>query len=161
MPVFDYKGLRLVSAGGMRLDNVLIFIAHGGFTPRRGLYPGSGTVKASLIVEFDAVDGGVGNAIRGIRALGGENVAVNQIVPIGTTLPNYSYTFNERLGAGVTSMFNPHRRDLMFVRPDGKAHLFDVFAACKASGVRYTSIRNFACRINKATYSGEISAPAP
>ncbi|MGU3626886.1 hemagglutinin repeat-containing protein [Comamonas sp. C24C] len=155
LKTFSYKNVDIKSRGP-NASTVLI-LGHGGHTPSRNIFmPGSGKVKVpdGKVVNFNSLDGNVSIGTKADHLLQGFSVPPIDSSDSGTTIKNYSFEH-----APVFDHYKPTDKfDLITIQPGKKAHMRDVFDALKASGSNCTTIHNFACRINKQTYTGTISS---
>lgn len=156
MPVHYHKTLVVHSVGS---QEVAIW-THGGYTPRRGLYPGSGTtsVPGGMTLHFytddDHVFGGRGASrfIVGKR----ENINPAETARENEVVRNYSLIVESQDNKNLDGL---PAVDYVTTRPDEKAHLKDVWAAKKALNLDWKVVHYFACRVNKKTYKGEVTPP--
>jgi len=162
MAMHFYKNLVINSCG----SQTAILWTHGGYTPRQGLKPGSGTadVPDGLTVRFHTPDDTVGAGDKARRWLEGNpnnttDLTVFQTAVAGQSVKNYSLSVKASDNKSFEADYRP-QYDMITTAVDKKAHLKDVFDAMRELSFRWTELRYFACRINKVTYAGEVSGPA-
>lgn len=162
MGVLIHKNLAIQSNG----HPCAVIWTHGGFTPARGLKPGSGMTKVpdGITLLFHTPDDSVGAGDKARRFLEGNpnpaDLTVHQTAPAGTRVRDYALTISETDKKSFGSEFRA-RHDIITVLMNRKTHLSDVFEAYERyHELQWNEVRYFACRINKLTYTGDVSGPA-
>ncbi|WP_157637525.1 putative adhesin [Burkholderia ubonensis] len=148
--IISFKNIIIKSAGS-HAPNALL-LSHGGYTPRRNvLQPGSGsvTVPAGVTILFNSGENEPSIGTKAMHLLQGYPVIPVDKKSPGVVIENYSLEYNELFdGCLPTEHF-----DLVTISQKGKAHMSDVFDAIRMYHINYSSIHNFACRVNKLTFS--------
>jgi len=159
MPTYTKGNLIIHSVGARQLA----IWTHGGYTPRRGPKPGSGTttVPRWTTLHFHTPADTVGAGDKGRRFISGNPTdgdrQVFERVSGGSKCADYSLSVMDTDNKGLTEGAT---MDYLVTEPGTKIHLSDLWTAMKEFGLEYNDVHYFACRINKMTYTGEIEAPA-
>jgi hypothetical protein len=166
-----------VRIGNIQINRIdgnqeLAIASHGGYTPpqwRIGdtyLRSGSGVVSLphdihpEFAIKFytphDKVC--IGQGANELMMGWGTKQPICEVRTCGDIIVNYSLSYHDLAQAWMFPDSDDKKSPVDLLRIwKGKVHLSDVFDALRTFGVKYTTIHNFACRINKVTYTDEIN----
>ena len=100
-------------------------------------------------MEFNSIKDSPSIGTKANHLLNGYNIEPVEAVSGGGFIINYSLEHN-----ALFDRYLPNDTyDIIRIAPTGKAHMKDVFEAVNHLSLKYKTIRSFACRIKKLTYS--------
>lgn len=158
MQRIDFGNLRVLRFNDNSNTEAAI-ITHGGYTPASGCFrTGSGvtSVPTGITLELYAPADTVCIGTAGYWKVSTGKCTNDPSETLNAHDPteNYSLTHDEKMDSWN---FDDSWKMDIFMVTRKKAHLNDIWKFIESNGLPYTKLHAFFCRINKATWTGNIS----